>query len=126
MSESLWRALDLIRSGGMCKGMRSDPVGNHCALGFVDVVLGRVTCNLREEAPNEVKVLADCATSLFPERVDVMADVYNCITARIYGMEFHPAAQLAAFNNHPDTTKDDLEVVFEKAAIRMDEVLSFA
>lgn len=117
MDSKLWEALDLVRERQMLKGLRGEMGGNHCALGFLDEVYdGQLVECVREALP-DVKILARTAAEAFPGREDPRMDPFN------FGKKGNPFNELAAFNNHIDTTKADLELVFEKAAIKSDEVL---
>jgi hypothetical protein len=116
----LWEALDLVRKGQrLAKGTRDDRRGGHCALGFLEVAYFGVAFHPQFPMANDGsplakdrEVLGTVLMELFPER---------CSSIWADGWVGHTVASI---NNHPDTTLGDLELAFEKAAIRRDEVLS--
>ena len=115
----LWEALDELRKGMMIKHRRDDGTpGHHCALGFLDKVYGRNFQDFWEdghdkttEGKKDDAVLAGIIKEHFPDRIE------GCFFS---GDNW----TVANFNNHPLTTQTDLEMVFEKAAIKADEILS--
>ncbi len=110
----LWKALDLLRSGRMIKHFRNDGNGGYCALGLLDAV----HTGDYENYDDDVTALNKVADELFePRPPHAYAGLYLGGSAGAH-------SKLADFNNHPATTQADLELVFEKAAIRADEVLS--
>lgn len=115
----LWEALDLLRTKGMVKWTRSDGVG-HCALGLLDEVYRHQHVYRIDGYEKDVGALNAVHRELFPGRAEAIFQG----SYRHKGIYVGPTTTLADFNNHPDTTQQDLEQVFEKAAIRTDEVLS--
>lgn len=104
--EQIFRdALDLLRKDGWCKNNLHQPTGERCAYGaLLDVQEGRafdLMCDL-----------GDVASDLFPIRAGFISGFSG--RGRMSG----GALQV---NNHPDTTFEDIEVIFEKAAIRAAE-----
>ena len=112
----LWETVDLIRSRGMCKGVYDGSNGSHCALGFIAEahdMAGYMTYVVPSSHPSrsDMETVATVIREVFPDRVPLAyADT--------------DAGTIACFNNDAETTKDDLELVFEKAAIRSDEIIS--
>lgn len=110
----LWNALVLVREGKMCKHTRDDGMGGHCALGFLDVAYNTAGlaryADFVPEGKRDIEILASTMSDMFPDRM--------CL-------EFtdHHGGIVAYINNHDDTTQDDLELAFEKAAIRRDELV---
>jgi hypothetical protein len=115
VDSKLWEALDLVRSKNMTKRMRDDGQGGHCALGFLDLAhYGEAhywydpTWINTDEYLADWNVLGEVMIEMFPERAVPGAMV---------------STNVASINNHVLTTKEDLELAFEKAAIRRDEIL---
>lgn len=108
-----------IREKGWAKSSMQQPDGKVCMLGAV--ICSEVEDLMSAEA-NEVwtrhvngviKILGDIAEEQFPERtkiLDATKDLYSHI-------------RVSAFNDHPDTTLEDVETVFEKASVRLDELV---
>lgn len=122
METRLWDALDKLHKGRMIKGDRNDGQGGHCALGLIDAVMIDTGCYWLDRKDDDADhvALRYAVEAMFPERSDPALDTFNVgLDAGIFPNQ----AVIAAFNNHPDTSKDDLISVFEKAAIRRDEVL---
>lgn len=85
--------LDYIREHGWCKHLLENDNGQVCLFGA-----GRNTY-----APSGYSILlSEIITTQFPDRVDKESSV-------------------PAFNDHPDTTQADIELVLEKAAASWDE-----
>ena len=148
----LWEALDILREGGMVKDRRVGHGGKgHCAIGLLDVAHrhirciddgpliistsvtstsasfivrgdGRLApayfttngfCETCPECQEDLAMLDTVIKEQFPERWDVTIATSDS-----------PVARVVRFNNHPLTTQEELELVFHKAAIKTDEVLS--
>lgn len=140
----LWAALDLLRSGGMVKWLRQDSEGRHCALGLLDEAhrldRRRYSDGEHEGYNADAMALVDTARELFPERMAAVDGMYLTPfpTAFVIAVDgqlhitsepdqrdpLRDMGRIAEFNNHADTTQADLELVFEKTAIRQDEVLA--
>lgn len=74
-----------------------------CSLG----ILSLATTTSVEQLPEEVtKTLADIIREHYPDRTH---------------LDEHDARVIILFNDHPDTTFDDVERVFEKAEVAWDE-----
>lgn len=115
----LWEALVLVREGKMTKNIRSDGNGAHCALGFLEMAHYGEAFSLQFPIMNDGSEFAKDREALGA----VMSEIFP---KRSRGMSFSDWAgySVASVNNHPDTTKEDLELVFEKAAIRRDELVA--
>ena len=113
MGSKLWTALALVREGELCKRTRDNGSGAHCALGFLDEAYG-FNCITRStpETAKDVRLLAETLLELFPDR-------HN----GYFGNVNRDGWIVADINNHGDTTQADIELAFEKAAIRCDELV---
>ena len=100
-SDILRSAADLIRTGGLTKNQLEDGTGAHCAVGAI-LARGSIGCW------SELDRLAD---EMYPDR------------ARPEG-SWLAVPSLVNFNNHPDTTAEDVITVLEKAAIALEERVS--
>jgi hypothetical protein len=96
-SELLRDAADILRSGGHCKKMLSDGKGRHCAVGALAAVYNDLSAIFFRD-------IEKVALEQYPERF--LPNRYN---------------SLVEFNNHPDTTGDEVIAVFEKAAVMFEE-----
>jgi hypothetical protein len=80
--------------------------GPVCAIGALNVAYNGIPLNGPSMSTrpymDDRDALAQTATQLFPNRSN---------------------ASIVTFNNHPDTTQDDLELVFEKTAAELGEPL---
>jgi hypothetical protein len=81
---------------GMFKGGAYGPGGSVCAVG----ALSEVNYDWKSG-----DIIDEVAAELFPDR----------------RAEYPGYRPVAAVNDHPDTTLDDMRVIFEKAQIRQDE-----
>lgn len=98
------KAADLIRKGGLSK--RAYIRGaSFCALG----ALGCSAVN----SPLIQNLVADVVREQYPERIETLPLSYLD--------RYLDCATIVTFNDHPDTTKDDVVAVLEKAAIKLDE-----
>jgi hypothetical protein len=97
-ANELRAAAELIRTGGLCKHMLSDDEGRHCAVGAL--FAGTVG---RDLIGAVLPTLDAVASEMFPGQFE------------------HEVASLVQFNNHPDTTAEDVISVLEKAAARLEE-----
>lgn len=87
--------LEVLREKGWCQGAIEDDKGRKCAIGGL---------LLTNPTTNSLPFLAEITEELFPDRYRISNK--------------HP---VAIFNDHPHTTFEDVEAVFEKAAVRWDE-----
>lgn len=88
----LWDALDLLRRDGWCKGTAGLPDMPKC-------IIGAAMCAGADV--HDQRALDEVACEQYTDRLN--------------HERLRPAA---AFNDHPDTTFEDVERVLEKAAIR--------
>lgn len=105
----LRRAAEIVRAGH-CKFTSNDDEGRHCALGAV----GRATIEAGPLSHSVPASLADLVGEVvkeqYPDRLPHMQE-YR-------GSSFHCVVR---FNDHPDTTAEEVALVLEKAAVRADE-----
>lgn len=121
----LWEALDLLRTGGMVAYEFGNAEGQHCARGLLrEVYAGNYM--IPEDLDNaalaaDIVAIDAIIAEQFPER-------RSPYCAALVGSQ--PLVlmlnEMAQFNNDDATTQDELELVFEKAAMRRDEVLADA
>jgi len=102
-AENLRKAASLLRERGHCKNALEDDDGRLCMIGAWNLaVLGH-----SKSTPSRhgcADVIMDIVGEQFPDRVP------NYILW-----------SWATFNNHDDTTADDVIMVLEKAAARLEE-----
>jgi hypothetical protein len=91
--------------GHWYQGWFSDGDGNHCGLGHIS----EVAAEQNIVWGNTLEVLNAVAREQYPERV-VRSATY-------------PNAAFSEFNDHADTTEEEVVAVMEKAAVRLDETL---
>lgn len=106
MSSNVARdAIEVLRTKGWTKGNYSES-GKHCAIGALAVAMNEgsnldiFSYGLVEKSPLAIQV-GKIAKEQFPDR-----------TSKGY---------VTVFNDHEDTTLDDVIMVFEKAAVWIDE-----
>lgn len=100
------RMLDHLRTNGWTQGKYERPSGACCILGAHIAVTG--SQKLGSAVTNEIgKVFYE----QFPERA-----MYTVAAGAEY-------ACVPDLNDHPDTTFDDVEMVLEKASLRLDEAV---
>lgn len=103
VAKALHDGLDTLRLRGLAKGRLWNEQGQVCARGALcGGIAGRYIWNHAADA-----LLSEVATEQYPDRVEPV---------RITD------APIVAFNNHPDTTQEDVERVFEKAIVRSYEM----
>jgi hypothetical protein len=109
----LWEALDILQERGLAKRKLIDPdTGAVCARGaLLMATTGTLNMGYYAQCASDDRILGETARELFRGRVRDMDAV---------GLQF----DIVDFNNHPDTTLADMVQVFEKTAIRGDEVLN--
>lgn len=90
-------ALDLLRRDGWCKGKGFDEKGRHCIVG------AGISVHYSAE---DALALHAVAREQYPDRIG-----------------WTTLASAAAFNDHAETTFEDVERVMEKAALRLDEAV---
>lgn len=103
MENVYWKALDILRERGMIKGHLENENGV-CAIGALRLAMTDPPPHPVIIPPSITTQLGKIAGELFPGRSSVKNSVIG-------------------FNDHPDTTQEDLELVFEKTAIKQDELL---
>ena len=109
----LEKELELLRKRDWIKFTKYGKGGGLCALGVMD------SLHSAEKDVVQIKELANTVKELFPDR-------YN--KAR-YDSDspmweyWKNRRTIHSFNDHKDTTKADVEQVFEKANIRLQEII---
>lgn len=95
---TLQEALDIIRERGMCKKVQQDEQGRVCLHGALRIAQNGVGC---QGTPKEMNALYNSIQLLFPNRL------HKWIGPDSLGF--------ASFNNHYDTTQEDLELALKHA-----------
>lgn len=109
VADTLRKALDVLRERGLAKGTLEDRRLRVCSRGAINVALHGFplgwlfASNPRGQAADGV--LCDVVREHWPERCS------------------RPVEHIVDFNNHPDTTQDDVERAFEKAIARAEEMV---
>ncbi len=108
MTNTIREAIDVLARGGWTKEAFTDEAGRHClqgalyeAHGLRAVGDGQVGRPVSGELANDVRLVNQVIWDQFPERAG--------------------AVGISRFNDHPETTVDDVIRVMEKAAIRKNE-----
>ena len=97
-------AIEVLAARGWTKGAFADDSGRHCLQGALYESHGcQPAAALTRELRDDVRVVNEVIEAEYPDR---------------YG-----AVGISRFNDHEDTTLDDVVRVLEKAALRRDEVL---
>lgn len=96
---SLRDAYKYMEKMGMCKGSPYGPNGEVCAVG---------ACISADVEYKDINLLDIVAAEQFPDRA-------------VSGAQ----RAAAAVNDHPETTLDDMRVIFEKAALVADETYNY-
>ena len=91
------RAAALIREHGLCRGKVRDEQGRLCMYGALHDAAGCIV-------PDVTEMVQQVITEQFPDRV--LADRF-CV--------------ISLFNDHPDTTVEDVIAVLEKTAAQLEE-----
>lgn len=99
--------LDVLRRDGWCKDIWRNEKGEHCLMGAFIAAYN----NDQMETWNDAEwpgydIVQDVVREQFPERGGLG------LSSEIL------------FNNHPDTTFADVEMVLEKAQLRLDEAVA--
>lgn len=108
MINTIRKAIEVLAGSGWAKGTFCDDERRHCIQGALYEVHGLLALDDRP-----------MTGALTPEMANDVALVNGVIEAQ-YPERFG-AAGVARFNDHPETTIDDVITVLEKAAIRKDE-----
>ena len=104
------QALEILRERGMCKHQLEDSGGRVCAYGALNIAYSgnsqhTVFVSQGDDGwTSDSIALLQTAKALFPDR----------------SLDYE---SLAVFNNHEDTTQEDLELVFEKTAVELGEMV---
>jgi hypothetical protein len=110
-SDTLRSAADLIRTGGLARGQLKDGQGAHCVVAAILAV-----------GASSNDGWSGLDTGCW-ERLDRLAGEMHPDRAHHEGGSPH-TSRLVNFNNHPDTTAEDVITVLEKAAIALEERVS--
>jgi hypothetical protein len=103
-------AAEVIRVRGHCKNTLQDRNGHVCLVGALMDVLGDRCGVFWSEGLADVEpVLMAVVTEQYPDRSVV---------------KYGGGHNYVAFNNHPDTTPDEVIAVLEKAAARLEETVT--
>ncbi|MDP9387867.1 MAG: hypothetical protein M3Q48_08040 [Actinomycetota bacterium] len=104
------QAIDVLAARGWTKGVFTDLSGRHClqgalyeAHGVCPLRRGSVVGPLPSELAADVRLVNEVVEANYPERFGGVG--------------------VSRFNDHPETTVDDVVLVLEKAAVRRDELL---
>jgi hypothetical protein len=102
--DKLRQAVEVLRARGHCKNVLRDEEGRVCLVGALCAVTGYRHATWMDFGPAVRAVVRE----QFPDRVSP---------------ESHPDLfwEAVQFNNHPDTTADEVIAVLEKAAARLEE-----
>jgi len=116
IAEIAQQAADILDAYGWCKGSLEDEDGAHCLAGAVNVAKyghwdwhGLYLPGLGPDSQPEFRALAEVIVEQFPERFPESAG------GAAWQAE-HPANVVVRFNNHEDTTGDDVRMVLGKLA----------
>ncbi len=101
VAKALHDGLDTLRERGMAKFEFETRTGQVCARGALMIGAGLPVCwgSLRELPPEADRLLCNVAIEQYPERCTL-------------------GAAIVCVNNHPDTTQEDMERIFEKAIVK--------
>lgn len=115
-------AAKILRKGGFCKGLRKNGFGQHCALGAMDSYWTGEHKRYRDRSWNEdleAEAMRDYIVGhkVFGLRIQTQ-DTYNHCLPWEGSKNDLPRVEtaIAGFNNHPDTTIDDVIQVFRSSA----------
>ncbi len=109
------RVVPLTLSGGTVTW--SDCSGTFVGSGTFTISVMGGLCETCAECTSDLAVLDGVIAEQFPER-------YAELRCRWGTTPSLPISRVVAFNNHEATTQEELELVFHKAAVKTDEVLS--
>jgi hypothetical protein len=118
VADVLRRALAVLRERGLVKGHMQTADGRVCSYGAMSIALvGQADWQSVSKREREAQrgvgkpaqdLLEEVIAEQWPDRVGHAVD--NCWA-------------VVDFNNHPDTTQDDVEKAFEKAIARAEEMI---
>lgn len=104
-------AMDLLKEHGWTKGTCQNVRGQLCVGGAIAVAVGHHPGLWQGvEFTSAMDMVGEVAHEQYPER------------SHLYPVQV-PNNWAVSFNNHPETTEEELFRVCEKAAIRLDEVV---
>ena len=110
MANRLRDAIELLASKGWAKGSFTDDSGRHClqgalyeAHGCQPRTPGRLGHTLDGPLAADVRLVNEIIAAEYPDRVGGVG--------------------ISRFNDHPETTVDDVVRVLEKSAVRRDEAV---
>lgn len=107
MANRIREAIEVLARRGWTQGTFTDDAGRHCLQGALHEAYGCQPRRPGERTVSQAELAADLRlvneiiASEYPERVG--------------------AVGVSRFNDHPDTTIDDIVRVLEKSAVRRDE-----
>ena len=110
MRNRIREAIQVLARTGWTKDTFSDETGRHCLQGALYEAHGLEAASERAWRPvqgdfaDDVRLLNRVIEEQYPERMG--------------------AVGVSRFNDHPETTLDDVVLVLEKAAVQRDELLS--
>jgi hypothetical protein len=113
------KAIEVLNAG-WTKGIRENKDGEFCALGALGMASWQDPWLFDVSGEGDVHLLAEIVLENFRDRVP---DRFQ-LSHRSWwdgGMSI-----VALFNNHPDTTKEDVIAVFEKARAKSQEFVDAA
>ena len=100
--------------GHWYKGGYGDGKGNYCGVGHLSEY-GYNVGSSQEEMNEAFKLMNEVAFEQYPERATYVIN---------FGSDVQEVAKsFANFNDHPDTTEEEVIAVMEKAAVRFEERL---
>lgn len=113
MANRIREAIQLLARRGWTQGQFTDDKGAHClqgalyeAYGCVPRSPGSLGHTLTGELAADIRLLNETIAAEYPDRVG--------------------AVGISRFNDHPETTIDDVVRVLEKSAVRRDESVASA
>jgi len=108
MTNTIREAIKVLSRTGWAKDAFTDAAGRHCIQGALYEAHGlrpfdgrQIAVPLTCEMADDVRLVNEVIAAQFPERTGGVG--------------------VSRFNDHPDTTVEDVVRVMEKAAVRMDE-----
>ena len=108
MTNTIREAIRVLSRAGWAKDAFTDASGRHCIQGALYEAYGlcpfdgrQIALPLTSAMADDVRLVNEVISAQFPERTGGVG--------------------VSRFNDHPDTTMDDVVSVMEKAAIRKDE-----
>ena len=110
MANRIRDAIELLARRGWTRGRFSDEAGQHCLQGALYEAHGRcpnrpghLGRTIRGELAADIRLVNEIIAAEYPDRMG--------------------AVGVSRFNDHPETTIDDVVRVLEKAAVRRDEAI---